>query len=124
MHTPNTLIVNRRTKQALLLDRSIRSKRRNTKHTEVFVFLLRTSVNRTTLFTGEQLYLLRNNFIHLLQMVCKQNKVIPKQSIFHAQIHELQLNLSCSLTLLWASLSGITGKIKLFPHVAMHVHVW
>jgi hypothetical protein len=43
----------------------------------------------------------------------KGNKVVPQTGVFHAKIHEI--NVSCSLSTTCASISGITGKIKLFP---------
>src|SRR5437762_11387998 len=36
-------------------------------------------------------------------------------ALCHAQIHEVNLNLSRSLNMIWVLSSGITVKIKLFP---------
>ena len=70
----------------------------------------------------ERLCLPKNNFTYQRTILfaaynnmLKGNKVFPKTGVFHAQIHEINVNVSCSLSTPCASISGITGKIKLFP---------
>ena len=85
------------------------------------LYVSSASGNGTTLFTGEQLYLSSTQ-------LWKQNKVVPKTGTFHARIHEINVNLSCSQNCSWDPRTGITGKIKLFPEPCLyrysHINRW